>query len=200
MTAKHVLHRRPGTGATDLELAHAGDQAAIQRCVQKLGPIVWNLVRAWVDDRQTASALVERAFWQLWRSGGDYEPERESEMVFAARIVRRLLAESGHRRSTAVAIGAMVSHRSAGPARAAATADRPRQLRQRSTSVQEQLLSATLLGGPSARLASVGAASAPTRGRGVVRDTLQSTRGLIAAAGARCAIEVRCSRREGVLA
>ena len=149
-------HERP----TDLELAQAGDRAATRRCVQHLGPAVWSLIRSRVEDQRAARTLVERAFAQLWRAGSDFDPQRESDLVYAARVTRRQLAQDGYPPSIAGSgndkvKGASQPAASAGAEQRDVILERLRPILDRLTPVQKQLLGAALLGGPRSGGASV---------------------------------------------
>lgn len=76
-----------------------GEQDAVQQCMDRYAPLVWNLARQSIPDRSLAEDAVQEIFIELWRIAGRYDPDRSSEPAFIATITRRRLIDRYRRRA-----------------------------------------------------------------------------------------------------
>ncbi len=71
----------------------AGDDAAVSRCVDEYGPLLWSLAVRWSPDRADAEDAVQEIFFDLWRSADRFEATRSTERGFVVMIARRRLID-----------------------------------------------------------------------------------------------------------
>lgn len=76
-----------------LPLVAAGDQSAVERCMDEFGGLVWSLARKTMPDQHTAEDAVQDIFIDVWKNAGRFDPEKGSETTFIATIARRRLID-----------------------------------------------------------------------------------------------------------
>ncbi len=76
-----------------LERIAAGDDAAVQECVDRFGGLVWSLARRTLSDAADAEDAVQEVFIEVWKHAGRYDPGAGSEATFVATIARRRLID-----------------------------------------------------------------------------------------------------------
>lgn len=76
---------------SDLGLAAQGDLAAVRRVVERTGRWVDALVKSRAGARPE---LVREIYGCLWTEAAAHDPGRESELLFVARVARRVLTEA----------------------------------------------------------------------------------------------------------
>jgi RNA polymerase sigma-70 factor (ECF subfamily) len=76
-----------------LERIAAGDQSAVQECMDQYGALVWSLARRWTRSAADAEDATQEIFLDIWKSAGRYAPGQGSEVVFITTIARRRLID-----------------------------------------------------------------------------------------------------------
>jgi RNA polymerase sigma factor (sigma-70 family) len=75
----------------------AGDDAAMEACLDRYGGLVWSLARRFAPTRADAEDAVQEIFIELWRVADRYDPAIASEPTFIATIARRRLIDRRRR-------------------------------------------------------------------------------------------------------
>lgn len=70
-----------------------GDPAAIRRCMDEFGGLVWAMARRMTRSRADAEDAVQDIFVDVWRSASRYDAAQGSEKVFVTTIARRRLID-----------------------------------------------------------------------------------------------------------
>jgi len=76
-----------------LQRVAAGDDRAVEECVERFGGLVWSLARRTLADAADAEDAVQEVFIELWKHAGRYDPDAGSEATFVATITRRRLID-----------------------------------------------------------------------------------------------------------
>jgi len=76
-----------------LERVAAGDERAVEECLDRYGNLVWSLARRFCPDRAEAEDAVQEIFIELWSSAARFDPQKASETTFVAMIARRRLID-----------------------------------------------------------------------------------------------------------
>lgn len=71
----------------------AGDQEAVQACLDRFGNLVWSLARKFTTNQADAEDAVQEVFIDLWSSAARYDSSRATETTFVAMIARRRLID-----------------------------------------------------------------------------------------------------------
>jgi RNA polymerase sigma factor (sigma-70 family) len=95
-----LMTNRDAERAADVLLPRiaAGDQRAVQQCVDRYGALVWSLARRWAVDTADAEDAAQEIFIDLWRTADRYDPERASEAGWITMLARRRLIDRARRR------------------------------------------------------------------------------------------------------
>jgi len=85
---------------TLLQQIAAGDQAAVARCLDEYGGLVWGLASKYLSgsDRSEIEDAVQEVFVSIWLSAARYDPAKGGEPAFVATITHRRLND--HRRKS----------------------------------------------------------------------------------------------------
>jgi RNA polymerase sigma factor (sigma-70 family) len=75
----------------------AGDDRAMEDCLDRYGGLVWSLARRFAPTRTDAEDAVQEIFIELWRVAERYDPAIASEPTFIATIARRRLIDRRRR-------------------------------------------------------------------------------------------------------
>lgn len=67
----------------------AGEQRAMNLCIDQYGPLVWGLVRRYVKDTAAAEDLVQEVFTEIWKKAASFNPAVASESTFIGLVTRR---------------------------------------------------------------------------------------------------------------
>ena len=70
-----------------------GDRAAMQRCIDRYGGLIWAIALRTLRNQAEAEDATQDAFIALWKSAGRFDPTRASEKVFVAMIARRRIID-----------------------------------------------------------------------------------------------------------
>jgi RNA polymerase sigma-70 factor (ECF subfamily) len=81
------------TQKTILERIAAGDQAAVQECIDAYGDLIWSLARRFLRNDADAEDAVQDIFIDLWGSAARYDRNVASEVAFVSTIARRRLID-----------------------------------------------------------------------------------------------------------
>ncbi len=71
----------------------AGDQDAVQACLDQFGNLVWSLARRFTSSQSDAEDAVQEIFIDLWSSAARYDSSKASETTFVAMLARRRLID-----------------------------------------------------------------------------------------------------------
>ena len=85
----NALRPRPAEGDSILQRIAAGDEGAVEACMDRYGDLVWRIARRLVGDADTAADVVQEAFIDIWRAASRFDPAQASERTFVAMIARR---------------------------------------------------------------------------------------------------------------
>ena len=91
--------KRPKAQEPVLPRVARGEPDAVQLCIERYSPLVWNLAVQSIPDRALAEDAVQEIFIELWRIAERFDPERSSEAAFIATITRRRLIDRYRRRT-----------------------------------------------------------------------------------------------------
>lgn len=83
---------RPVTSSI-LQQVAAGDEQAMQSCIDRYGGLVWSIARRLTPSDAEAEDAVQEIFIELWENAFRYEPAFGSEVTFIATIARRRLID-----------------------------------------------------------------------------------------------------------
>ena len=67
----------------------AGESGAMNVCINHYGPIVWTLVRRYINNSATSEDLVQEIFTEIWKKAATYDSTIASESTFIGMIARR---------------------------------------------------------------------------------------------------------------
>lgn len=76
-----------------LPLVAKGDRAAMQRCIDRYGGLIWTIALRTLRNSAEAEDAVQDAFIAVWKSADRFDPDRASEKVFVAMIARRRIID-----------------------------------------------------------------------------------------------------------
>lgn len=71
----------------------AGDNSAVDECLQRYGGLVWSLARRRFADVQLAEDAVQSIFLHLWKVAATFDENIASETTFIAMVARRRLID-----------------------------------------------------------------------------------------------------------
>lgn len=82
-----------------LERVAAGDQQAVQDCIDAYGGLVWSLARRFFRDSAEAEDAVQEVFLSLWKTAHRFDAKVASEATFVAMVARRRLIDRLRKRT-----------------------------------------------------------------------------------------------------
>lgn len=71
----------------------AGERDAMERCVDRFGPLIWSAARQYLGTSHEAEDAVQEIFIQLWRDAARFDASRGSETTFVMVLTRRRLID-----------------------------------------------------------------------------------------------------------
>jgi RNA polymerase sigma factor (sigma-70 family) len=71
----------------------AGDQEAVNACLNQFGNLVWSLARRFTASQVDAEDAVQEIFIDLWSSAARYDSDKASETTFVSMLARRRLID-----------------------------------------------------------------------------------------------------------
>jgi len=71
----------------------AGDESAVQACLDRYGGLVWSLARRMCPTEAEAEDAVQDIFVDVWKSSSRFNPSMGSEVTFVTTIARRRLID-----------------------------------------------------------------------------------------------------------
>jgi RNA polymerase sigma factor (sigma-70 family) len=76
-----------------LERVAAGEQRAVEICLEKFGNLVWSLARRYLGNSSEAEDAVQEIFIEIWSCAHRFDRASGSEATFIATITRRRLID-----------------------------------------------------------------------------------------------------------
>lgn len=65
-----------------------GDQLAIRQVYKEHAPMVWHVIRRYVNDEDTAREVLQDVFVEVWRSAKNFDRRKASASTWITRIAR----------------------------------------------------------------------------------------------------------------
>lgn len=72
-----------------LALVAQGKESAMDRCIKEYAPLVWSIVRRYVQNTSSAEDVVQETFIDLWRSAKRYDSSIATHTTFVGLLARR---------------------------------------------------------------------------------------------------------------
>ena len=94
-----------GSSALGTRLA-AGDSVALEQCYASLGPLVLSYLRRYLG-REDAEDVLQKVFFEVWRSAGRYDPSRSMEAWIFGIARKRAIDALRIRRAAVVPLDAV---------------------------------------------------------------------------------------------
>lgn len=82
---------------TLLRRVAAGDESAVQACIDRFGGLVWSLARRLLPTAADLDDAVQEVFVEVWRNAYKYDEGVASETAFVAMLARRRLIDRRRR-------------------------------------------------------------------------------------------------------
>ena len=71
----------------------SGDKAAVQKCIDTYGGLIWSLAMRMLSNSNDAEDAVQEIFIDIWKNAGRFDETQASETTFVAMIARRRLID-----------------------------------------------------------------------------------------------------------
>ncbi len=78
---------------TILNRIAAGQNSAVQECLDTYGGLVWSLARRMLPNAEEAEDAVQEIFIDIWKNAERFDETKASETTFVAMIARRRLID-----------------------------------------------------------------------------------------------------------
>ncbi len=78
---------------TILKRIAAGDQTAVEDCINQYGNLVWALAKKYAPTREDAEDAVQEIFTEIWQNAARYDDRKAREITFITTIARRRLID-----------------------------------------------------------------------------------------------------------
>ncbi len=71
----------------------AGDETAVNDCINKYGNLIWALAKKFTPKQDDAEDAVQEIFMEIWQNAARYDSSKASEPTFISIIARRRLID-----------------------------------------------------------------------------------------------------------
>lgn len=71
----------------------AGDETAVQDCIDAYGNLIWALSKKYTATESDAEDAVQEIFLEIWQNAARYDSAKAKEITFIAMIARRRLID-----------------------------------------------------------------------------------------------------------
>lgn len=71
----------------------AGDQFAVENCINQYGNLIWALAKKYTNTREDAEDAVQEIFTEIWQNAARYDSTKAKETTFITMIARRRLID-----------------------------------------------------------------------------------------------------------
>ncbi len=82
-----------------LQRIAAGEQPAVDECVQEYGPLIWSLASRFCQHKADAEDASQEIFLAIWQNAAKFDPAKAKEITFVSMLARRRLIDR-YRRKT----------------------------------------------------------------------------------------------------
>jgi len=79
-------HTQDGTVLAGVAL---GEEAAMEKCIEVYGGLIWSIALRYADDRSQAEDIVQEIFMEVWRSAHCFDAAIAGEKTFVGLLARR---------------------------------------------------------------------------------------------------------------
>ncbi len=88
----------------------AGNHAALAKCYDVIGPVVFSLAVRMLRDRPAAEDVTQDVFIQVWRQAGNYDTSRGSPQAWVMMIARTRILDRLRSRSAGIVLKSVGDH------------------------------------------------------------------------------------------
>jgi RNA polymerase sigma-70 factor (ECF subfamily) len=88
-----MLHPFETKQNTILERVAAGDESAVNDCINQYGNLIWALAKKLTPKQEDAEDAVQEIFMEIWQNAARYDAGKSSESTFITIIARRRLID-----------------------------------------------------------------------------------------------------------
>lgn len=71
----------------------AGEQQAVEDCIEKYGNLIWALAKRYSQTHEDAEDAVQEVFTEIWKNASRYDETKAAESTFITTIARRRLID-----------------------------------------------------------------------------------------------------------
>jgi len=71
----------------------AGEQQAVEDCINKYGNLIWALAKRYSQNHEDAEDAVQEVFTEIWKNASRYDETKAVESTFITTIARRRLID-----------------------------------------------------------------------------------------------------------
>ena len=71
----------------------AGDETAVQDCINQYGNLIWSLARKFSSRQSDAEDAVQEIYLEIWQSARRFDSKKSKEITFITMIARRRLID-----------------------------------------------------------------------------------------------------------